>query len=83
MSAKELQNFENQLELLSYAEQLAILEFLAKLLQRKQKENVSNNAQYEVEKINAVLDKIPESEQIEFCDVGLKTIREALKDDSW
>ena len=83
MSAKELQNFENQLELLSYAEQLAILEFLAKLLQRKQKENVSNNAQYEVEKINAVLDKIPESEQIEFCDVGLKTVREALKNDSW
>ena len=83
MSAKELRNFENQLELLSYAEQLAILEFLAKLLQRKQKENVSNNAQYEVEKINAVLDKIPESEQIEFCDVGLKTVREALKNDSW
>ena len=83
MSAKELQNFENQLELLSYAEQLAILEFLAKLLQRKQKENVSNNAQYEVEKINAVLDKIPESEHIEFCDVGLETVREALKNDSW
>ena len=83
MSAKELRNFENQLELLSYAEQLAILEFLAKLLQRKQKENVSNNAQYEVEKINAVLDKIPESEQIEFCDAGLENVREALKNDSW
>ncbi len=83
MSAKELRNFENQLELLSYTEQLAILEFLAKLLQRQQKENVSNNTQYEVKKINAVLDKIPESEQMQFCDAGLETVREALKNDSW
>ena len=83
MSAKELRNFENQLELLSYAEQLAILEFLAKLLQRQQKGNVSTNIQNEVAKINAVLDKIPESEQMEFCDAGLETVREALKNDSW
>ena len=83
MSAKELRNFENQLELLSYAEQLAILEFLAKLLQRQQKGNVSTNTQNEVAKINAVLDKIPESEQMEFCDAGLETVREALKNDSW
>ena len=83
MSAKELRNFENQLELLSYAEQLAILEFLAKLLQRQQKGNVSTNTQNEVAKINAVLDKIPESEQMEFCNAGLETVREALKNDSW
>lgn len=36
MSAKELKNFENQLELLSFTEQLAIMEFLAKLMQRTQ-----------------------------------------------
>ena len=36
MSAKELKNFENQLELLSFTEQLAIMEFLAKLMQRNQ-----------------------------------------------
>ena len=34
MSAMELKNFENQLELLSFAEQLSIMEYLAKLLQR-------------------------------------------------
>ncbi len=36
MSAMELKNFENQLELLSFAEQLSIMEYLAKLLQRNQ-----------------------------------------------
>ena len=41
MSAKELRNFESQLELLSYAEQLAIIEFLAKALQKKQEQNLA------------------------------------------
>ena len=36
MSAMELRNFENQLELLSYTEQLAIIEYLAKFLQKRQ-----------------------------------------------
>lgn len=40
MSSAELRNFENQLELLSYTEQLAIIEYLVKLLQ-KQKDNDS------------------------------------------
>lgn len=83
MSAKELRNFENQLELLSFTEQLTLLEFLVKLLQKQQKNNTPDTAKYEVEKINAVLDKIPQSEQTEYCDIGLKTVREALKNDSW
>lgn len=33
MSAMELKNFENQLELLSLTEQLSIMEFLARLMQ--------------------------------------------------
>lgn len=37
----------------------------------------------DVEKINAVLDKIPESEQFLYCDAGLESVREALKNDSW
>lgn len=37
MSAMELKNFENQLELLSFSEQLSIMEYLAKLMQRNQK----------------------------------------------
>ncbi|MBO7485760.1 MAG: hypothetical protein J6T84_06820 [Spirochaetaceae bacterium] len=36
MSATELKDFEKQLELLSFTEQLSIMEFLAKLLQRTQ-----------------------------------------------
>ena len=83
MSAKELRNFENQLELLSYTEQLAILEFLAKLLQKHPEKNADKNINLEVEKINAVLEKIPDSEQLEYCDVGIESVREALKNDSW
>ena len=44
MSANELKNFESQLELLSFAEQLTIMEYLARLLQRNQ------NAQTQKEK---------------------------------
>jgi len=36
MSAMKLKNFENQINLLSFAEQLSLMEYLAKLLQRKQ-----------------------------------------------
>ena len=36
MSAAELRNFKNQLELLSYTEQLTLIEYLAKLLQKQQ-----------------------------------------------
>lgn len=83
MSAMELRNFERQLELLSYSEQLAIIEFLAKLLQNRQKKMEKPEVSTDVEKINAVLDKIPVSEQLEYCDAGLESVREALKNDSW
>lgn len=81
MSAMELRNFEQQLELLSYAEQLSILNFLSKLLQRGYE--TPEKQQGEVEKINAVLSKIPEEEQLQYCNVGLENVREALKNDSW
>ena len=42
MSAMELRNFESQLDLLSYAEQLAIMEYLVKLMKRRQEESVSD-----------------------------------------
>ncbi len=44
MSATELKNFENQLELLSFSEQLSIMEFLAKLMQRTQKAQVQTTS---------------------------------------
>ena len=37
MSAMELKNFENQIDLLSFAEQLSLMEYLARLLQRNHK----------------------------------------------
>ena len=83
MSAMELRNFENQLKLLSYAEQLAILDFLSNLLQKHQEDISKDNTEQEIEKINAVLDKIPENEQMEYCNAGLESVREALKNDSW
>lgn len=83
MSAMELRNFERQLELLSYTEQLAILEYLAKLLQKKHSTAENAGDAMNVERINAVLDRIPDSEQLAYCDAGLESVREALKNDSW
>ena len=83
MSAMELRNFERQLELLSYTEQLAILEYLAKLLQKKHGTAENAGDAMNVERINAVLDRIPDSEQLAYCDAGLESVREALKNDSW
>ncbi len=37
MSVMELKNFENQIDLLSFAEQLSLMEYLARLLQRNHK----------------------------------------------
>lgn len=42
MSANELKNFESQLELLSFAEQLSVMEYLARLLQRNQNAQTQN-----------------------------------------
>ena len=36
-----------------------------------------------VEKINAVLAKIPDSEQVQYCGAGLESVREALRNDTW
>ena len=56
-----------------------LLSYKVSALSQKSK-SVDKN---EVEKINAVLDKIPVSEQLQYCDAGLETVREALKNDSW
>ena len=44
MSAVELRNFESQLDLLSYAEQLAIMEYLVRLMKRRHEESASDCA---------------------------------------
>ena len=42
MSAKELKNFENQLSLLTFAEQITIMEYLLKLMKKRQSEFSDN-----------------------------------------
>ncbi|MBQ5384782.1 MAG: hypothetical protein IIU46_10090 [Treponema sp.] len=49
MSAMELRNFENQLKLLSYAEQFAILDFLSNLLQKRRENTSKDNREQEFE----------------------------------
>ena len=44
MSAMELKNFENQIDLLSFAEQLSLMEYLARLLQRNHKIQETNTS---------------------------------------
>lgn len=41
MSVVEFKDFKNQLELLSYAEQLTVIEYLIKTLQKKQQSHYS------------------------------------------
>ena len=36
-----------------------------------------------VAEVNSVLAKIPLSEQTLYCDAGLESVREALKNDTW
>ncbi len=42
MSAKELKNFKSQLAMLSFTEQLSLMEYLLKLMKKRQ-EKASNN----------------------------------------
>ncbi len=59
MSAMELRNFENQLAMLSYAEQLAIIEYLVKLMQHQQEEKEKTKRKDNVEKLFALMDECP------------------------
>ena len=53
------------------------------IIQQTDDDEVSYSSENNVQKINAVLDKIPDEEQLAYCDVGIETVREALKNDSW
>ncbi|MBO4320727.1 MAG: hypothetical protein J5857_09705 [Treponema sp.] len=83
MSSAELRHFKNQLALLSYTEQLAVIEYLVQLLQKNHESVSIDDRRDEVAKINSVLDRIPQSEQMVYCDAGIESVREALKNDSW
>ena len=63
MSAMELRNFESQLDLLSYAEQIAIMEYLVKLMKRRQKESVSDDFEGDVQARNGLDEAIAQVER--------------------
>ena len=80
MSYAEFQTFAQQAVLLDVPERIELITFLVKSLPQAQAKPMDKT---EVERINAVLEKIPVSEQMQYCDVGLESVREALKNDSW
>lgn len=59
MSVMELKAFEKQLDLLSYSEQLSIIEYLAKLLQKKQNNDIKTDMNNLSDKIFALMDENP------------------------
>ena len=58
MSAMGLRNVENQLELLSYTEQLSLMEFLIKALKRHDSEKTPSDSSW-ISDIFAVMDSSP------------------------
>ena len=59
MSSADLNAFENQLSLLSYAEQLSIIEFLVNLLKNRHEETPVTKQETASQKIFAMMDANP------------------------
>lgn len=55
----------------------------ALLAKKKTSQNDSEVDMAEVERINAVYDKIPAEEQLSIAHSSMRTMWEALKDDTW
>lgn len=81
MSYAKLQTFAKQAAMLDVNDRIELITLLVKSLPNGAKQKMSD--QKKIAMINSVLDKIPESEQIQYSDVGLESVREALKNDSW
>ena len=78
----------NQLKDLSEVQVVSVLAYMKILTEEmaaslKEKKKDSSVDLAEVEKINAVYDKIPKEEQLKFAKEGSKTVCEALKNDTW
>lgn len=76
--------FNSELEKLDIPSLEEIFEKVQALLAKKraiQSESEINQA--EVDRINAVYDKIPKDEQLEMAHASMRTMWEALKDDTW
>ena len=53
------------------------------LAQKRSAQNGSNINQAEVDRINAVYDKIPQEEQLAAAHSSMRTMWEAVKNDTW
>lgn len=76
--------FNSELEKLDVVSLEEILDKVQRLLKQKRTEN--NNPtidENEVQKINNVYDKISEVEQLSIADSSMRTMWEAVKNDSW
>lgn len=80
MSYSDFQTFSAQAVALDVQEKIELITILVKSLPKTEPEADKEN---EVAKINAVLEKIPELDQLQYCDAGLESVREALKNDTW
>ena len=76
--------FNSELEKLDIVSLEEILDKVQRLLKQKRTEN-NNPAidENEVQKINNVYDKISEVEQLSIADSSMRTMWEAVKNDSW
>ena len=76
--------FNSELEKLDVVSLEEILDKVQRILKQKRTEN-NNPAidENEVQKINNVYDKISEVEQLSIADSSMRTMWEAVKNDSW
>lgn len=76
--------FNSELDKLDIPSLEGIYEKVQSLLAKKRSiQNDSNINQAEVDRINAVYDKIPQEEQLASAQSSMRTMWEAVKNDSW
>ncbi|MEE0879658.1 MAG: hypothetical protein UH788_10335 [Treponemataceae bacterium] len=76
--------FNSELEKLDVVSLEEILDKVQRLLKQKRTENNNPSIdENEVQKINNVYDKISEEEQLSIADSSMRTMWEAVKNDSW
>lgn len=59
MSAVELRNFESQLDVLSFAEQLAVVEYLVKQMKKKQEADIIEEKKKNAQTLFSLMDANP------------------------
>lgn len=79
MSYTEFQAFANQAVALAVQERIELITVLVKSLPQAEQ---PSDKERQIERINAVLAQVSEAEQTAYCDAGLESVREALKNDS-